>query len=169
MGFIMKKRPAMKQQGFTLIELMIVVAIIGILAAIAIPAYQDYVTRAKWTDDISGIDSIKLAIADCMQGKAGDGTLCATAGDLNITNLPQPKHATAPITLTGAGVGGATNGGCSPNAGSVIIQFTGNSEVGSYVWEAEGCYDALSDTKMVWFKGTADTIPPKILKDATYR
>ncbi|MGZ5033842.1 MAG: pilin, partial [Usitatibacter sp.] len=57
------------QQGFTLIELMIVVAIIGILAAIAIPAYQDYTVRAKVTELINAAGVCKTSIAEYYQTK----------------------------------------------------------------------------------------------------
>ena len=56
-----------KQQGFTLIELMIVIAIIGILAAIAIPAYQDYVIRSQVSEGLSLADGAKTAIAEFEQ------------------------------------------------------------------------------------------------------
>ncbi len=68
----MKRQIARVQRGFTLIELMIVVAIIGILAAIAIPQYQDYVTRARWSDNFQTIGSLKAGVAECAQNNNGD-------------------------------------------------------------------------------------------------
>lgn len=59
------------QKGFTLIELMIVVAIIGILAAVAIPAYSDYTKRAKFTEVVQATQAIKTAVEICLSENNG--------------------------------------------------------------------------------------------------
>ncbi|MGN4998569.1 MULTISPECIES: type IVa pilus major pilin TapA [Aeromonas] len=65
-----------KQSGFTLIELMIVVAIVAILAAVALPAYQTYTKKAKFTEVVSAVGPFKTAIEICAQTTAApDGTL----------------------------------------------------------------------------------------------
>jgi type IV pilus assembly protein PilA len=73
-----------KQQGFTLIELMIVVAIIGILAAIALPAYQDYTARAKVTEGLSLASSAKIAVSEYRTSENAWPTSNASAGLPNI-------------------------------------------------------------------------------------
>ena len=71
------------QKGFTLIELMIVVAIIGILAAVAVPQYQNYVTRARWADNNTVVEATKAAISECLQMSNGALTSCDTTAELN--------------------------------------------------------------------------------------
>jgi type IV pilus assembly protein PilA len=76
----MKSMKMMKKQaqaGFTLIELMIVVAIIGILAAVAIPQYSDYTVKAKMSNVLTSVESLKTAIAVCAQEAGGSPANCA--------------------------------------------------------------------------------------------
>ena len=102
---------ANRQQGFTLIELMIVIAIIGILAAVAIPAYQDYTARAQVSEGFSLSDGIKASIADAWtntgsfnNANSGNGTVPA-ALSISGKYVKQVAVTNSIITVTMKGAG----------------------------------------------------------------
>jgi len=75
------------QQGFTLIELMIVVAIIGILAAVALPAYQDYTVRAKVSEGLVQASAAKATIGENLANGATDSCMGVNVGTIGLTTL----------------------------------------------------------------------------------
>ena len=114
---------------------MIVVAIIGILAAIAIPQYQDYITRAKWQDNIARVQSYKTAIAECLQNNNGFITLCDTSAQVfsatgatfpavggQISALTQTAATGAIVIVGTAGVGDCTVT-MTPAAGATSVTW----------------------------------------------
>jgi type IV pilus assembly protein PilA len=124
----MKSLKAMKQQaqaGFTLIELMIVVAIIGILAAVAIPAYSDYTSKAKASNVISSVDAMKGQIAMCAQENNGDIDVCnsATNGIMDVSKWIKTKEI-ASVTIAKGVITTTLNTGLGKGLDGKKITFT---------------------------------------------
>jgi type IV pilus assembly protein PilA len=131
------------QKGFTLIELMIVVAIIGILAAIALPAYQDYTIRAQVTEGLNLAEGVKTAVADYY---AQNGTMPAavvttatTANGLGYTRAPEGKYVSS-VDLKANGVvvvtfsnAGGKQANATINTKTLEID-PGVSENGDIIW-----------------------------------
>ena len=97
--------------GFTLIELMIVVAIVGILAAVALPAYQDYTTRAKITEGISLVQGAKTSISEIFQATGSypsnnANAFMGTATDFGTTEIEKIENADGTVTITFEAFGG---------------------------------------------------------------
>ena len=127
------------QKGFTLIELMIVIAIIGILAAIAIPAYQNYTIRAQVSEGLSLAGGIETAFDECYANK---GT--ATGGCLSLPNVGISKVISGTYVTSMAlksGVITATYGGANANAaisGKTITMAAYASPNGDISWICSG-------------------------------
>jgi type IV pilus assembly protein PilA len=121
------------QKGFTLIELMIVVAIIGILAAVALPAYQDYTVRAKVTEVILAASAAKNSISE---------------GAQVYSAMPQ----VASVTLQSASskyVSSVTYTYSSASAGAIVATAQGESKISGSTINLAGALDATSN-QIVW-------------------
>lgn len=141
----MTKMSRQMQKGFTLIELMIVVAIIGILAAVALPAYQDYTVRAKVTEGLTLASGAKTAVAEnAANGKNFDSGYTAPTATNNVASVAITQ-ATGLITVTmdatidsggtiiltptsgGAALAGTATASTIPAGGSIEWSCTGGT------------------------------------------
>lgn len=132
------------QQGFTLIELMIVVAIIGILAAIAIPAYQDYMTRTQVTEGMNLAAEAKTAISEFHAARGRFPDTAGSAGFTDTSTSVTGNYVTS-VEITNSGGIDVTYGNRANNAitGNILTIRPGRNQANGVVWV---CGDAQPAT-----------------------
>ena len=128
-----------QQSGFTLIELMVVVAIIGILAAIAVPQYTDYTQRTKLGSALSAAGAWKTAVSMCIQDEGSIPT-CGVPGTMGIpadVGAGVVNYVTS-ITTTANGVVTIASTGVDDGNNPLVITMTPTMGVGTLAWNLSG-------------------------------
>jgi type IV pilus assembly protein PilA len=134
------------QQGFTLIELMIVVAIIGILAAIALPAYQDYIVRSKVSEAMIAASSAKVVVSEAFMSDSTTGITAASTAWGNKPAAEKTSKYVTDVTMTPGGVvtvtlAAAATTGFPNDAASKTLVFSPNVNGVAPVLGAIGAID----------------------------
>jgi type IV pilus assembly protein PilA len=145
------------QKGFTLIELMIVVAIIGILAAVALPAYQDYTVRAKMSEVILAMSACRTSITEVYQ--SGGSAPGVNGWGCEISAGTGTKYVRA-ISTDGNGVVTATVQSISTSVDTKFVTLTPLSAAATAATFTAGSSSALFGWTC---GGTGTTVPPKFL------